>query len=278
MDATSKSYSEKRGEVLVAIMNNPFDFELLIKKRWYRIPVISVEKWLAKRWPPNWLAFYMTNIFGNMAHSVIYYAEVIEIEKIRRIDLFPNESKNDRSARYYFKLTVSSLKKLPFPIYSRRFRRIVFIPTTWDKFHSAVEVNDLYDESKLEDRLWAELKRHDIPAERQEFVTARGNEYALDFAIYCNEGKLDVEADGDTWHANPQRAAQDNLRDNDLKTAGWQVLRFNGDQIREKAGDYCLPIITENINVYKGLEDGKKVINSQDDDIGGYQQFLFDDI
>ena len=87
----------------------------------------------------------------------------------------------------------------------------ICIPTTWEKFANAVEINDLSDESSLEDRLWAEFKRHKIPAERQEFVTARGHEYALDFALYCAKGGIDVETDGDFWHANPEKAQLDNL-------------------------------------------------------------------
>lgn len=248
------------------------------KKHWYRIPVLSVDKWLKRRWPPRWLAFYMTNSFGNDAHCVRYYAEVIGIEEVSRSDLFPNDLRDGSSKHQYFKISISDLKQLPYPIYSRRLRRIVFIPTTWEKLQEAVEINDLYDESTLEDKLWAEMKRREIPAERQEFVIARGNDYALDFAIYCNDGKIDVEADGDTWHANPAKAIQDNLRDNDLKTAGWQVLRFTGNQIREEVESYCIPIITENIRTYNGLDDGRIISRTPGEDIGGFQQSLFDDI
>ncbi len=35
---------------------------------------------------------------------------------------------------------------------------------------------------------------------------------ALDFAIDCARGRIDVETDGDTWHANSERAALDNRR------------------------------------------------------------------
>ncbi len=62
------------------------------------------------------------------------------------------------------------------------------------------------------------LQRLQFEAERQEFITANGNDYALDFAFYCQAGKLDVETDGDTWHADPARIPEDNRRDNDLET------------------------------------------------------------
>ncbi len=125
--------------------------------------------------------------------------------------------------------------------------------------------------------MWAEFKRCQITAERQEFVLARGNDYALDFAVYCAEGKIDVETDGDYWHANPEKAAQDNLRDNDIETAGWKVLRFSSLQIREHAADYCVETVAENINALGGLDEERVIprkINLQGDI---YQPSLFDD-
>lgn len=89
---------------------------------------------------------------------------------------------------------VRSIQHLPQPIYSRRYRRIVFIPTTWVKFITAVEINDLIDGSPLEDRLWAEFKRCTIAAERQEFIVARGNDYALESACVCSSPSADVSS------------------------------------------------------------------------------------
>ena len=149
------------------------------------------------------------------------------------------------------------LRRLPQPIFSRRWRRIVFIPTTWAKFSAAVEINDLYDESPLEDRLWAELRRLEIRAERQEFIKVNGRDYALDFAVYCEQGKLYIETDGDTWHSDPQRIPRDNLRDNDLETNQWRLLRFNTLQIREQMQTYCVPTIVDTINRLGGVSEGR---------------------
>jgi very-short-patch-repair endonuclease len=82
--------------------------------------------------------------------------------------------------------------------------------------------------------LWAELKRLQVWAERQELVQVNSRIYFLDFAIYCIKGNIDIETDGDLWHANPARAAKDNVRNNDLETNGWKVLRFNSQQIQEQ--------------------------------------------
>jgi very-short-patch-repair endonuclease len=240
-------------------MNNLLDFIIARDQHWYRIPVHSVEDRLKKRWPPQWLAFYQTKVFGNEAYTVNYYARVLNIRRVFRWQLFPEQPRDERGQRRYYQLLLSPLQRLPQPILSRRWRIIVFIPTTWQKFVNAMEINDLYDESPLEDRLWAELKRLNITAERQEFVPVKGHTYALDFAVYCASGKMDVETDGDTWHADPDRIPLDNLRDNDLETAGWKLLRFNTPQIREAMAEYCLPTIVENINKLGGLEEQRLV-------------------
>ncbi len=142
----------------------------------------------------------------------------------------------------------------------------------------AIEINDLYDESSLEDKLWLELKRRQIFAERQEYITVNKHNYFLDFAIYCAKGRIDVETDGDYWHANPEKSVEDNLRDNDLKTAGWQVLRFSTSQIQEQAAEYCVSTVVKNINKFGGVDDGKAVPRKIDLNIppGSYQPSLFD--
>lgn len=267
-----------RGEVLVAIVNNRHDFSIVRQQGWYRIPVGSAHKWLRKRWPPQWLAFYQTKVFDDEAYGVKYYAQVLDMRQVLRKDLFPDLPDDPKAHRPYYQILLGPLRELPKPIYSTRRRRIVFIQTTWEKFTRAAEINDLYDESPLEDRLWAELKRLSIPAERQEFVEVSGREYSLDFAIYCTLGKLDVETDGDTWHADRKRIPLDNLRDNDLATAGWAQLRFNGYHVREKMAEYCIPTITENIKKLDGMDEGRVLPREiRPEGPQGTQLSLFDD-
>ena len=244
------------GEVLVAIMNSPLDFALARDAHWYRIPVTSVDKWLVDRWPPQYLAFYHTKVFGPEAFAVHYYARVLAVHTRTRAQLFPDQPRDERAGRLYQQLMLGPLQRLPKPIVSRRWRRITFIPTTWDKFWLAAEINDLYDDSPLEDRLWAEFKRRRIVAERQEWIEVSGQPYALDFAIYCAGGKLAVETDGDTWHSDPARIPLDNRRDNDLETEGWSLLRFNTRQINEELASYCAPTVVDKINKLGGLDEG----------------------
>jgi hypothetical protein len=296
----------KRGEVLVAILNNILDFEIARDQGWYRIPVSSQRKWLRDRWPPHWLAFYQTKVFGpEEAHRVNYYAPVLSIRQVVRAQLFSHDPNDAKGRQRYYQLRIGPLQRLAAPIRSPRWRRIVFIPTTWDKLITASEVNDLFDDSPLEDQLWAAFKQRDIAAVRQFFLRVdaspptslkdgrhqgppsrdvssetgqrirerTGRYYTLDFAIFCASGNIDVETDGDTWHANPERAAEDNYRDNELETRGWSVLRFNTKQIREQTESYCLPKVVENIDRLGGLDEGRPVPRHIDlDSLRGYHQ------
>jgi len=269
---------KQRGEVLVAIMNKPLDFTVARDEHWYRIPQSSVHKWLSGRWPPSWLAFYQTKVFADEAYSVSHYAQVTDIRKVPRQQLFPDQPRDWKSDHLYYQLMLEPLQQLPVPIISRRWRRIIFIPTTWEKFTTAAEINDLYDDSPLEDRLWAEFKRLRISAERQEMVEFRKNYYFLDFALYCASGKLDVETDGDTWHANPEKAKKDNVRDNNIHSLGWKLLRFTSQQIQEEMDEYCIPKISETINMLGGIEEGNIIPRRIDPKRPGGIPTLFDDI
>lgn len=160
-----------------------------------------------------------------------------------------------KSSRVYHQVFVHSLEERYQPIPSRRWRRIVFIPTTWAKFAQAEEINDLFDDSPLEDTLWRHLRRERIPAERQWEWQYHKSRYMLDFAVFCHEGSIDIETDGDSYHANPDASISDNERNNALAAAGWHVLRFNSLQINERAVDYCLPNVLQTINKLGGPKE-----------------------
>ena len=132
------------GEVLIAILNNRADLEIARDQHWYRIPVDQVAKLKQREcWQPKWLAFYQTKVFGAEAHTVRYYAEVTAICEVHRWELFPEEARNTKSENRYCKLELGALEKLPQPIASSRLKRILFIPTTWEKFTLAREISEL---------------------------------------------------------------------------------------------------------------------------------------
>ena len=185
----------KSEELLVGIVNSLSDFELIQNQLWYRITVDKADNLLKRRWPPKWIAFYYSGALKNFPQMIIHYAKVSSIKTVIRKQLLPDEKENYKSKRSYYKISFNKVESLIKPILSRRWRRIVFIQTTYKKFINAVEVNDLFDGSKLEDRLWTELKRNRISAERQQVVKADEKFYFLNFAIHCKKGKLDIETD-----------------------------------------------------------------------------------
>jgi very-short-patch-repair endonuclease len=247
----------KSEELLVGIVNTQSDFDIIQEQHWYRIPIEKVKNQLERRWPPKWIAFYYTNAIKDFPQMIVHYAKVKNILEASRQELFPVDKHPYKSSRRYYKISFDKLESLSKPILSRRWRRIVFINSTYKKFINAVEVNDLFDGSHLEDRLWAACKRHKIAAERQQVVKVDNKFYFLDFAIHCKKGKLDIETDGDRYHHNPEAAAKDNIRNNDLTSNGWNVIRFDSNQIHEKLESYCLPTIMTNVNKLGGIDFDK---------------------
>jgi very-short-patch-repair endonuclease len=234
---------------LVALMNNRLDFERAEKEHWYRIPVQTAPEGLESI---RWIAFYLTQAFGPEKWAVRHWAKVGQIRRVRRADLLPSQSAHTRSQNWYHRIGLGALQTRAEPIFSRRRRRIVFIPSIWQKFVTALEINDLVHGSPLEDRLWAAFKQEKIEAERQWWEGDRKTRYCLDFALFCPQRNIDVECDGDSWHIKPEAAAHDNARNNFLEQRGWHVLRFNSAQLTDDLPG-CVRSVTTTINKCGGL-------------------------
>ncbi len=68
----------------------------------------------------------------------------------------------------------------------------------------------------------------------QEEVGLNERNYRIDYAIFGEEIKLAVELDGFEFHGSRQAFSYDRLRQNDLQAAGWTILRFSYDSIRNE--------------------------------------------
>lgn len=242
-----------QASALVAIMSNKADFARASNEHWYRIPV--------RKAPPrvdfarlDRLAFYQTKVFGSEKWAVNYHAEVRDVDRVKRVELLPEERDHSRAQDEYYRLKIGDLERLASPIPSRRWRRIVFIPTTTEKLFQAAEINDLYHESPLEDKLWQHLKKAGIPAERQFYTEKRDPIYCLDFAIFCARENLNIECDGDAYHSGSEALTRDGQRNKDLAQWGWSVLRFTGQDIRKRSR-HTMGVIQENIYNLGGLKD-----------------------
>jgi len=220
------------------------------EERWYHIPVESAPKNAPL---VEYLAFYFPKVFGvDYRYKVSYYAEVLKVEVAKRIELFPEEPEHERAQKDYYQFHLGQIKELPKPIPSKRWRRIVHIPTSREKLFTAEEINDLYDTSPLEEKMYQEMKKRKIETERQVFVKVGGKTYCLDFGIFCKKGNIDLECDGERYHILPEALAKDRKRNNQLTSFGWRVLRFSGKEISRAILD-CFKIIERTIFNLGGL-------------------------
>jgi len=101
----------------------------------------------------DWL-YYLTKPFGQDAFSVRWYARVRGHELVTRRDLLPDEPDHPRAEQRYYKLQLGKLVELPYPIPSRRLRRITFVLTNGKRLNEAWEINDLFLGPREQDLLW----------------------------------------------------------------------------------------------------------------------------
>ena len=260
---------EKVKEVLIALLPKVEALNTLKTEGWYHIPVENAPR---KRWPPKLLAFYQGKVFGRQeGYKIRYFGEVGQIDIVPRKELFPNDEENQHKAeRLYYRLPIKVLEERAAPIISYRPRRLVFIPTTMEKFILAEQINDLFDGSPLEDRLWNALKYIHILAERQWKIIVQKHNYYLDFAIFCNQGKLAIETDGYTYHYDSRNQIDyDTWRQNEIEIDDWRFLHYTTKQVKDDWTPY-LKQIQQKIEHLGGIEEPKKFKRKVSEEQGKY--------
>ena len=148
--------------VLVAIINNQRDFAIARDEHWYRIPVKRAP---ARATGAPVLAFYQTKVFGSEAWAINYWARAWRWEVVKRIELLPDELSHPRAHDDYYKIHLGQLERLPHPVVSKKWRRITFIVTTWERLMRAREVRELLHGDIWEERLYRALRKMGIVAE-----------------------------------------------------------------------------------------------------------------
>ncbi|MEO0080621.1 MAG: DUF559 domain-containing protein [candidate division WOR-3 bacterium] len=234
---------------LVGVVTRRKDWRLVKTKHWYRIPVRTAPDGLER---VRFLAFYQTSTFGSERWAVNYYAEVKGISRVRRRELLPDELDHPRADAVYFRIDIGELQRLPRPIPSRRWRRIVFIPTSLERLMKAREINELFRTSQIEERLFSLLCKEGLEAERQFVVYDGENGHMLDLALFCRDGNLNIECDGDAYHTGPAKVKLDRNRDNRLTAAGWRILRFSGREIMAEP-ESCLKLVKQAVRLLGGI-------------------------
>ena len=226
---------EIENNLLIALMNNKKDWALLHEEGWYRIP-ITTNVPIIRHGKAQHIAFYHTEIFGDLKWQIQKYARIRRIVEASRQELFPNEPENSIKAyKIYHKIEIESIQVLPKPIVSKEGRRILFIPTTFKKFINASNINQVFNTSDLEDKLIAQMEVYKVPLERQWYVQLNPRKkYWLDFAIFCQKKNINIECDGDNYHNTPEQVHYDKTRNDELVSHGWQVLRYTQKHLLEE--------------------------------------------
>ncbi len=215
--------------VLIGVVNRKKDLEILLKKRWYRIPVRH-----APRRKPDFIAFYQTRVFGKEGGAVQYYASVKKFSVTTRKRLLPDEKNHPRADDRYYRVDLRRIRKTPRRIGNRSRRRISFGFTTLGRLLKAGEISRLFDISPIEEIMRRALAKKRIPASHEYCVMQKRRiRYRLDFAVFCRKGRIAVECDSEKWHLQRKQRVKDRARDRWLKKRGWTVLRFPGKKIRE---------------------------------------------
>lgn len=176
--------------VLVAVMNRLQDLEIARDRGWYRVPYSKAPRGVYF----EYVAFYFTAAFGEHKWAVHYYARRVGHELLTRGELLPAEPDHPRASDFYYKLQLGPLQKREPPIVSRRWRRVSFIHTTWDRFEVAEEINDLFVEGdEFVDRLYHALRESNLSPEREYPVREGGAEYIARLAVPCRNGVVAVQ-------------------------------------------------------------------------------------
>ena len=141
--------------ILVSVMKKRRDLEIARVLGWYRIPVQTAPKTVRV----DWIAFYLTHVFGDEKWSIRYLSPVKGFELVTRRELLLDEADHLRVDEPYFKVQLGPLVQLAHPIPSRRWRRFTFLYTTGERLLKAQEISDLrVTPSKERDRLWRMLR------------------------------------------------------------------------------------------------------------------------
>jgi hypothetical protein len=140
--------------ILVAVMNNPRDFEIARLLGWYRIPLRSAPKVVAV----DYLAFYQTAAFGEEKWRIQYVAPVRGHELTTRADLLRDEVNHPHANQEYYKIQIGPVVALPEPVHAGKWRRITFLYTTGEYLLNAQTVNDLIVREDERPLLWQALR------------------------------------------------------------------------------------------------------------------------
>jgi len=238
--------------VLVGILKDRRDLNILLKENWYRIPVKHVPK---RKF--DYLAFYQPLSFGQKGKRIQYYAPVLDYKVQKRSDLLPKELEHPRAKDYYLQVHVGKTKKLSRPIRNIIPRRISFGFTTLNHLLKSKDILQLYNVTPTEPMVENGLKGAGMRAIPQYYVKGEEKKrYFLDFAIFCQKGKIAIECDNKKVHSIPSQKKKDKIKNAFLRRYGWNVIRLPEDSIVSNLPG-CIEKVKKTIQKLGGIENSK---------------------
>ncbi|MDO8425837.1 MAG: DUF559 domain-containing protein [bacterium] len=213
--------------VLVAVLRRCRDLELLLTRRWYRIPVTNAP---ARAYA--YLAFYQpASAFGVRGQCIRYYARVRSHARVQRIQLLPDEPEHPGAREWYDCVRVDTVRQLQHPVRNITPRRVTFGFTTLHRLRTAQDFLQLYNVAPIEQLVEDGLRRAGIVAIPQQTITEGARRYRLDFAVPCRSGAVAIECDNIASHRSPAQRARDARKDTFLRARGWMIVRLPEDRI-----------------------------------------------
>jgi len=225
MGAMKDARGVREPVALIGIIRDRRDLDILLRKRWYRIPVAHAPR---RRF--SHLAFYQPASFGKRGKCIRYVAPVLGRMTARRRDLLPDQPDHPRANDRYAVFRVGKPLRLPQPVRNISLRRVTFAYTTLRHLFESHDVLEVFGVPPIERMMAAEFAAAGIPALSEFTVSGPEKRYRLDFAIFCAGGPLAVECDGEDFHGMPRQKRRDRIKDTRLRKMGWTVLR-----LRERA-------------------------------------------
>lgn len=246
-------------DTVIGVLRHKKDLPIAVHEKWYRIPVKSAPV-IVRDNKIKYLALYQGKQFKDYPSQIQWYGEVKEITVHKRIELLPEDIYDSNANEDYYKIELAAIHPLPQPIKAIRPRRINFIITTFNRFIQAKEINAVFFESYLEEKVWEALKSVGIDAERQYIIDYLEKKqrkfFHLDFALFCKDSNIDLECNGDNHHHKREEdIKRDKRRDRILLKNGWVTSRLTRDDINKNLTD-CIWELKETVdNKHGGLQD-----------------------
>jgi very-short-patch-repair endonuclease len=212
--------------VLIGILKDRHDLDLLLHRRWYRIPVGHAPR---RRF--SYLAFYQPASFGAQGKRIRYVAPVLGRTIARRRDILPDQPDHPRANDRYAVFRVGKPFKLPEPVRNISLRRVTFAYTTLRHLFESHDVLEVFGVPPIERMMQKEFESAGLGALPEFTVSGPTHRYRLDFAIFCAHGPLAIECDGEEFHGMAAQRIRDRAKDADLRRMGWTVLRLREDAI-----------------------------------------------